>query len=161
MLQILPPEHETKSIRQQTTFARDLRDDIALETSLKKLAAEVGHNLRRENLAASTVKIKLRWPDFTTLGRQVTLTAPADQTAIKAVALALFRQARASGQAGRLLGIGVSNLGPPIHQLELWDKPARSGANCKLLSRRYKKSTAKTSSPKAARNFLAAFFTVP
>lgn len=120
-LRPVTPEHETKSISQETTYARDLRDDKTLEASLKKLAAEVGHNLRRENLAARTVKIKLRWPDFTTLSRQATLPAPTDQTAdIEAVALALFHQARASGQAVRLLGVGVSNLGPPIHQMELW-----------------------------------------
>jgi DNA polymerase IV len=115
------PEHETKSISQETTFARDISDDKALEASLKKLAAEVGHNLRRENLAAKTVRVKLRWPDFTTLTRQTTLPAPTDQTAdIEALALALFRQARISGQAVRLLGVGVSSLGPAIHQMELW-----------------------------------------
>ena len=115
------PEHETKSISQETTFIRDVSDDKALETSLKKLAAEVGHNLRRENLAAKTIRVKLRWPDFTTLTRQTTLPAPTDQTAdIETLALALFRQARVSGQAVRLLGVGVSSLGPAIHQMELW-----------------------------------------
>jgi DNA polymerase IV len=115
------PEHETKSISQETTFPRDLRDDKALEASLKKLSAEVGHNLRRENLAAKTVKIKLRWPDFTTLTRQTTLPAPTDQTAdIETIALALLKQTRSPGQPVRLLGVGVSNLGPAIHQMELW-----------------------------------------
>ncbi len=115
------PEHETKSISQETTFPRDLRHDKTLEASLKKLAAEVGHTLRRENLAAKTVKIKLRWPDFTTLTRQTTLPAPTDQTTdIETIALGLFKQVRAPGQPVRLLGVGVSNLGPPIHQMELW-----------------------------------------
>ena len=81
----------------------------------------VGRNLRQEHLAAATVKLKIRWPDFTTLTRQATLPVPTslDEEVYQA-AINLFRQVRSQHQAVRLIGVGVSNLGPPIRQMELW-----------------------------------------
>jgi DNA polymerase-4 len=114
-------EHEVKSISQETTFARDLRDDKALADTLRELSAQVGRRLRRADLAGTTVKIKLRWPDFTTLTRQVTLPQPTDQDEeIFTTALDLLERVRPSGKAVRLIGVGVSGLGTPVRQLELW-----------------------------------------
>ena len=114
-------ERETKSISQEITFSRDVRDDKTLEATLKSMSAEVAHSLRREHLAGKTVKLKIRWPDFSTLTRQMTLPTPTDQAAdIYETALTLLRQVRRSEQSVRLIGVGVSGLGEPIHQMELW-----------------------------------------
>lgn len=114
-------ERVTKSISQETTFARDVRDDKVLETTLKKLAAQVGKNLRHEQLAGTTVKLKLRWPDFTTLTRQMTLPIATNLgDDIYLAARDLLGKVREKGQAVRLIGVGVSNLGPPARQMELW-----------------------------------------
>jgi len=115
-------ERETKSISQEETFARDVRDDQSLEKTLRGQAAEVARQLRKNNLAGTTIKLKLRWPDFTTLTRQTTLPQATDQQEmISQTALNLMRAVRRSGQAVRLIGVGVSGLGPPIRQLSLWD----------------------------------------
>ena len=115
-------ERETKSISQEETFVRDVRDDKSLEKTLREQAAEVARQLRKNNLAGTTIKLKIRWPDFTTLTRQMTLSQPTDQSEeISIVALDLMRTVRKSGQAVRLIGVGVSGLGPPIRQLSLWD----------------------------------------
>lgn len=115
-------EHELKSISQETTFVRDVRDDKALEDTLRDLSAQVGCRLRRENLAGTTVKLKLRWPDFTTLTRQVTLSTPTDQdTEIYSTARDLLYKVRPKGKLVRLIGVGVSGLGEPVHQLGLWE----------------------------------------
>jgi DNA polymerase-4 len=114
-------ERVTKSISQENTFARDVSDDQALEAMLKRLSAEVGKNLRAEHLAGTTVKLKLRWPDFATLTRQTTLPTPTDQDdEIYSTARALLRHVREKGRAVRLIGVGLSNLGPPVRQMELW-----------------------------------------
>jgi DNA polymerase-4 len=114
-------EHEIKSISQEVTFSRDVRDDESLERTLVELSAEVGRRLRRNELAGTTVKLKIRWPDFTTLTRQVTLSGTTDQDhEIAETALNLLRRVRKSGQAVRLIGVGVSGLGKPMRQLELW-----------------------------------------
>jgi DNA polymerase-4 len=118
-------EHETKSISQETTFAKDVRDDRVLFDTLRELSAEVGRHLREAGMAGTTVKIKLRWPDFTTLTRQVTRPQSTDQDEdIYVTALALLNKVRPKGKAVRLIGVGVSGLGAPLRQLELWGAEA-------------------------------------
>jgi DNA polymerase IV len=115
-------EHEQKSMSQETTFARDVRDDKVLEKTLRELAAEVAGYLRKANLAGATVRLKIRWPDFTTLTRQTTLPQRTDEeNEIAATALELMRKVRKPGQLVRLIGVGVSGLGTPARQLGLWD----------------------------------------
>ncbi|PWH12529.1 MAG: DNA polymerase IV [Anaerolineae bacterium] len=114
-------EHVTKSISQETTFAHDVADDKMLEQVVREMAAKVGKRLRRENLAASTVKLKLRWPNFTTLTRQITLPTCTDlDEDIGSAALHLLHKVRQPAQAVRLIGVGVSGLGEPIRQISLW-----------------------------------------
>ena len=115
-------EHETKSISQEITYSKDVRDDAVLYKTLHEMSAEVAKQLRRNNLAGKTVKLKLRWPDFTTLTRQTTLTNPTDQDEeIERAALELLKAVRKPFQAVRLIGVGVTGLGQPIRQLGLWD----------------------------------------
>ncbi len=116
-------EHERKSVSQETTFAHDVEDGEALRRTLRQQAAEVSHSLKAKSLAGTTVKLKLRWPDFTTITRQVTLAAPTDDAeAISAAALQLF--AREWGRRPvRLIGVGVSSLHDRPSQRTLFDQP--------------------------------------
>jgi len=115
-------EREIKSISQEITFSRDVRDDKSIEKTLTDLSAQVGRRLRKNDLAGTTVKLKIRWPDFTTLTRQVTLPSTTNQDSeIAQTALGLLRKIRKPGQAVRLIGVGVSGLGEPMRQLELWE----------------------------------------
>jgi DNA polymerase-4 len=117
----ISPRHEVKSISQETTFARDIRDDKVLSETLRELSAQVGRRLRKAGIASTTIKIKLRWPDFTSLTRQVTLTQPTDQDEeIYHQALELLKKICGKGKAVRLIGVGASGLCPPMRQLELW-----------------------------------------
>jgi DNA polymerase-4 len=113
--------HEPKSISQETTFARDVSDDRQLQQTLREQAAQVGHRLRKSGICGNTVRLKLRWPDFTTLTRQVALNQPTDQDEeIYQNALALLSRVRSRGKPVRLIGVGVSGLGKPLRQMELW-----------------------------------------
>jgi DNA polymerase-4 len=115
-------EHETKSISQEVTFSVDVRDDKVLQKTIREHAARVALQLRKNELAGSTIKLKLRWPDFTTLTRQTTLGHRTDQEdEIAKAALELLNNVRKPNQAVRLIGVGVSGLGQPIRQLGLWD----------------------------------------
>lgn len=117
--------YETKSISQEVTFARDENDPALLRQTLRDLSDGVGRRLRHLELGAVTVKLKLRWPDFTTLSRQITVTAPIDQDDdLFAVAMQLFGQVWRPGRRVRLLGVGVSGLGPRRVQLALLDDGA-------------------------------------
>ncbi|MGD8402898.1 MAG: DNA polymerase IV [Anaerolineales bacterium] len=118
-------EREVKSVSQEVTFTRDVRDDESLEKTLVKLSAQVGRRLRKNELAGTTIKLKIRWPDFTTLTRQVTLPGTTNNdNEIAETALGLLRKIRKSGQAVRLIGVGISGIGKPMRQLELWGAEA-------------------------------------
>ena len=71
--------HTAKSVSQETTFDRDIQNRTLLEKTLRELSEKVCYRLRQDDFAGTTVKIKVRWPDFTTLTRQVTLPQPTDQ----------------------------------------------------------------------------------
>lgn len=115
-------ERETKSISQEITFSRDVRDDKVLEKTLHEQSKEVARQLRKNELAGSTIKLKIRWPDFTTVTRQKTLNQRTDQEEeIANAALELLKVVRKPNQYVRLIGVGVSGIGAPIRQLGLWD----------------------------------------
>lgn len=115
--------HTAKSVSQERTFRQDVSDFTELERVLRKLSFEVGRNLRKEGLAGMTVKLKLRWSDFTTITRQMKLDTPTvlDEE-IFASALLLLRAHRPAGKAVRLIGVGVSSLVEPVRQLGLFDQ---------------------------------------
>lgn len=119
-------QHERKSVSQETTFARDVADGARLRQVLHEQAAEVARILQRKELRGVTVKIKVRWSDFTTLTRQLTLHhLTADTDEIAAAARELFDRLW-QGQPVRLLGVGVSGLGEEQQQMGLWDSPLES-----------------------------------
>ena len=115
-------EYETKSVSQETTFNVDVKDQKTLEKTLREQSRDVARQLRKNDLAGKTVKIKIRWPDFTTLTRQVTLPTSTDnEDEIYRAAVKLMNTVRKPNQAVRLLGVGVSGIGAPVRQLSLWD----------------------------------------
>lgn len=115
-------EHEVKSISNEVTFARDLTNEDQLLQCFRSLSEQVGRRLRKASLAGSTVQIKLRWSDFTTITRQATLSSPTNlDQEIFDTAVTLSKSNWSPEKPVRLIGIGVSNLGPPVHQLHLWE----------------------------------------
>jgi DNA polymerase-4 len=118
-------ERAAKSISRETTFARNITDGRVLRETLREQAREVSRQLRKEGVCGTTVKLKIRWPDFTTVTRQATrLDATDEEEAIRAMGWRLFDQVWAEGKPVRLLGLGVGGLEVP-QQLNLWDtRPA-------------------------------------
>jgi DNA polymerase-4 len=114
-------EHETKSVSQEQTFARDISDAEALKGQVWRLSQGVSRRLKKAGLAAGTVAIKLRYADFTTLTRQMTLMVPTDdEREIYRAALALLKRAWDREEPVRLLGVAGRHLSPPPGQLSLW-----------------------------------------
>ena len=122
--------HEMKSISQETTFAVDINDPEELHRTIRSLAETVGKRLRKHQLVGSTVKIKLRWSNFTTITRQSKLTAPTDlDNEITLIALTLFNKTWTHGKPVRLIGVGVSGLDSSFQQLSLWNQDSLSKNN--------------------------------
>jgi DNA polymerase-4 len=115
--------HEPRSMSSETTFARDVLEASELRRTLRHLSEEVGARLREEGLAGSTVRLKIRWPDFTTMTRQRRLASPTDMDdEIYQASLDLFLGEWRTGRPVRLLGVGVAQLGAPVRQLSLFDR---------------------------------------
>lgn len=113
---------EMKSISQEVTFARDVRDYRQIAATLRDQSIQIGERLRELGLYAKTVKIKVRWPNFTTLTRQLTLALPTDQgEEIYQAALKLFSRVWQEDKAVRLIGVGVSDLQDSVRQMSLWE----------------------------------------
>jgi len=120
----IEPEHDIKSISQETTFDRDIADAVRLHQVLRNQSEKVAFRLRSKNLTATTVRIKVRWPDFSTQSRQLTLPQATNQdTVIAHGALTLFDSLWNGKIKVRLIGVGVSGLQPEIWQPSLWDTP--------------------------------------
>ncbi len=104
---------EPKSLSRETTFERDLHsrgDREALTRILLHLAQRVSGDLARKGYLGKTIGIKLRYEDFRTLTRAVTVEKPiADAEAIRGAARACLKRAPLERRL-RLLGIRVAGM---------------------------------------------------
>jgi len=116
-------EREVKSVSNEVTFLKDTTDSKVLRQTLRALTDKVGYRLRQAGLAGSVVQIKLRYSNFETLTRQTALPQPTNlDDEIYAAAEKLFDANIIPTRAVRLIGVGISKLGPPYRQLSLWDE---------------------------------------
>lgn len=114
-------EHQRKSVSRETTFSQDLKAWDDLKRHLWRLSQSVADRLERAGLVAGTIAIKLRYEDFETLSRQMSLDVPTDEEVrIYHAALVLLKQTWDRGRPVRLLGVGGDHLGPPTGQLPLF-----------------------------------------
>ncbi len=108
-------ESEPKSMSRETTFERDLHprhDRPALSSSFTGLCVRVAEDLVRKGYVGRTVGIKLRYDDFRTVTRDLTLDEPtADATEIRRAATECLRRVELNRKL-RLLGVRVSALTP-------------------------------------------------
>lgn len=118
-------EHQRKSISQERTFDRDIAELRPLKQQLWRMSQAVAGDLQRRQVAGGVVAIKLRYSDFTTLTRQMTLPVPSDNAIeIYRAGLTLLERAWETGRPVRLLGVGAHQLMEPTGQLSLFDHAA-------------------------------------
>ena len=98
-----------KSISSENTFLQDTADRPTLRACLREQADEIAGKLRRHELAARTVQVKVRYGDFTTLTRQHSGTEPLTESAdLYRLACWLLARENLVHRPLRLLGLGVS-----------------------------------------------------
>jgi DNA polymerase-4 len=106
---------ETKSISRETSFERDLDarlDRAELTEIFTELCVSLARDLQRKGYVCKTLGIKLRYEDFRTLTRDITLPVPtADPVAIRRAAGECLRRAPLDRKL-RLLGVRASALLP-------------------------------------------------
>jgi DNA polymerase-4 len=106
------PARESRSISREVTFPVDLHEKAKMERLLRQFAREVASELRRKRLLGKTVRIKVRFSNFDTVTRQISLSIGTDSTLlIEGLVVDLFRHRVPFENRGvRLIGAGVSGL---------------------------------------------------
>jgi DNA polymerase-4 len=105
------PGHAPKSIGHEHTFNTDVTLRTGLEGTLLWLSESVAGRLRRHQMAAGGVQLKLRYEGFETLTRQATLPHPTtDAQVLLEVTHRLLDRTLQPGRAVRLIGITAISL---------------------------------------------------
>jgi DNA polymerase-4 len=105
---------EIKSISEEETFLQDTEDRTVLRACLRTQAADIAARLKHRRLGAHTVQVKVRYGDFTTLTRQITMEEPLTEASdIYRLGCFLLGRQKLVSRPLRLLGLGVSSLREP------------------------------------------------
>lgn len=108
---------EIKSISGEETFLKDSEDRQVLRACLKEQANDISARLKHRRLGAHTVQVKIRYGDFTTLTRQITVEEPLTEAPdIYRLGCFLLGREKLVSRPLRLLGLGVSSLREPAAQ---------------------------------------------
>jgi DNA polymerase-4 len=128
------PHRHDHSIGNETTLERPVKEVVEMEKVLWELVEEVGARLRRQQLYARCLTVKIRYSDFQTFTRSRTLSPPTcfDKEIFETVT-ALLRENIARGRSVRLLGVSASAL-----QKSGWQEPLFNVEQRKSLARLYK-----------------------
>ena len=105
---------EIKSISGEETFLKDTDDRKVLRACLREQATDISTRLKHRRLGAHTVQVKVRYSDFTTLTRQISVEEPITEAAdIYRLGCFLLGRDKLVSRPLRLLGLGVSSLREP------------------------------------------------
>lgn len=112
-----------KSISHEETFAEDISDRNLILASLLRMSIKVSRRLRKAGLVGNTIEVKIRYGDFTTYTRSISISVGTNQTdIIYQKAIYLLEKNKLLNRPIRLLGVGVSNLSPEgPEQLSLFE----------------------------------------
>lgn len=114
-------EEEAKSVGHSTTLPTDIADKATINRYLLKLSEMVGARARRYGLKGRKVSLTLRYPDFFTFTRQMTLSAHTnDSRVIYNSAQGILNSMRLKS-ALRLIGVSISDMVKGKRQLSLFE----------------------------------------
>lgn len=112
---IVNPNRDRKSVGKETTFAENIWNEKVLEENLMRFAEKIEQRLGKIHKHGKTVVLKLRYSDFTTITKRMTLTDYVHEKRwIYEAGRALLQEAYHGEDSIRLIGLTVTNL-KPIH----------------------------------------------
>ncbi len=104
------PEQRPKSIGHEETFASDHHRLDTLNRETVRMADAVAARLRRHQLVGRTITLKVRFHDFRTITRSVTMADPVDSGTVIGRAAKTLLDGVDPRSGVRLLGVSVSQL---------------------------------------------------
>jgi DNA polymerase-4 len=115
------PYRERKSLSTEDTFHQDTTDILFLRSVLSGMVEKLAYQLRSENWLTSNITVKIRYSNFDTETRQVTLPyTAADHTLTRAV-LEAFEKLYQRRMSLRLVGVRFGKLVRGSYQINLFE----------------------------------------
>lgn len=115
------PYHDQKSISTESTFEQDTIDIYFLQGQLVRMTERIAFELRKQNRLTGCVTVKLRYSDFETYTKQMTIPYTNVDHILLQTAKELFSKLYERRLLVRLLGIRFSQLVPGTYQISLFD----------------------------------------
>lgn len=106
------PKSNRKSISSETTFFENLADPQALKDRLWPLCEKVAARTKASDLSGGVVTVKLKTGDFKIRSRSRTLPNPTQLAEVIWRYASDLLEREATGTPFRLIGVGLSSLGP-------------------------------------------------
>jgi DNA polymerase-4 len=118
---VVEPYGEQKSISSENTFEIDTKNKIFLEQEIARLTEKIAYELREEGKLTGCVAIKIRYENFDTLSRQITIAYTSSDHLLIAIAKRLFNELHDNNRSVRLVGVRFSHLIETQLQLSLFE----------------------------------------
>ena len=115
------PYHEQKSISTEITFDKDTIDVNFLNGQLVRMTEKIAFELRSQNKLTGCVTVKLRYSDFQTYSKQVSIPYTNADHILLQTAKELFAKLYERRLLVRLIGIRFTNLIPGTYQINLFE----------------------------------------
>ncbi|MBC7408249.1 MAG: DNA polymerase IV [Arcicella sp.] len=119
------PYHDPKSASKEITFEKDTTDVDFLRRVLLKLVEELCYELRKSGFCACCITVKIRYSDFNTFTKQLSIQMSASDRVMTKHALELFDKLYERRLLIRLIGVRFSKLVRGTQQLNLFDDEAK------------------------------------
>lgn len=119
------PYSEQKSLSKEMTFEQDTTDVGLIRRILGSLTEQLAYDLRQASQCTSCVTVKVRYSNFDTHTRQITLPATASDHLLIPAVRDLFERLYDRRLLIRLIGVRFSKLLQGQEQLGLFDQGAR------------------------------------
>lgn len=129
------PYSERKSISTETTFEADTIDVNMIRKVLIKMVENLGFSLRKDRWLTGCVTIKLKYSNFDTVTRQLTIPYSASDEILIKTAQELFDKLYNRRMLIRLVGVRFSHLVRGNHQISLFDDSLRQMNLCAALDK--------------------------
>jgi DNA polymerase IV len=118
------PYRDQKSMSKEMTFDKDTTDMSLLRSILVKMTEELCYELRRKNRCVGQISVKIRYSNFDTHLRQLSVPYTANDHDLQEKALEIFEKLYDRRLLIRLIGIKFGKMVPGFSQIQLFDQSA-------------------------------------
>lgn len=115
------PYREQKSISTEQTFETDTIDTAFLHQQLARMTEKIAFELRSQNRLTGCISVKIRYSDFQTEQKQMSIDYTATDHELLKKAKELFNSLYTRRQLIRLIGIRFTDLIPGTYQINLFN----------------------------------------